>query len=91
MLQKRAYREEVVSRAQGDASRFDQVYTAYELDKDVTRERIYIETIEEVLETLRRSSLMRMAIGSSVLAAKRAGQAERKLTGDKMKLTQYLF
>ena len=43
-----AYREEVVSRAQGDASRFDQVYTAYEMDKDVTRERIYIETIEEV-------------------------------------------
>ena len=43
-----AYREEVVSRAEGDASRFDQVYNAYEVDKDVTRERIYIETIEEV-------------------------------------------
>ena len=43
-----AYREEVVNRAQGDASRFDQVYNAYEMDKDVTRERIYIETIEEV-------------------------------------------
>lgn len=43
-----AYREEVVNRALGDASRFDQVYNAYEMDKDVTRERIYIETIEEV-------------------------------------------
>lgn len=43
-----AYREEVVSRAEGDASRFDQVYNAYEMDKNVTRERIYIETIEEV-------------------------------------------
>ncbi len=43
-----AYREEVVNRARGDASRFDQVYKAYESDKDVTRERIYIETIEEV-------------------------------------------
>jgi len=43
-----AYREEVVNRAKGDASRFDQVYKAYESDKDVTRERIYIETIEEV-------------------------------------------
>ena len=43
-----AYREEVVNRAQGDASRFDQVYNAYEVNKDVTRERIYIETIEEV-------------------------------------------
>ena len=37
-----------MSRAQGDASRFDQVYNAYQMDKDVTRERIYIETIEEV-------------------------------------------
>ena len=43
-----AYREEVVNRAKGDASRFDQVYKVYESDKDVTRERIYIETIEEV-------------------------------------------
>ena len=37
-----------LSRAEGDASRFDQVYNAYEMDKNVTRERIYIETIEEV-------------------------------------------
>jgi len=43
-----AYREEVVNRAKGDASRFDQVYKAYEVNQDVTRERIYIETIEEV-------------------------------------------
>jgi membrane protease subunit HflK len=43
-----AYREEVVNRAEGDASRFDQVYKAYEVNQDVTRERIYIETIEEV-------------------------------------------
>ena len=44
-----AYREEVVNRALGDASRFDQVYSAYLLNEDVTRERIYIETLEEVL------------------------------------------
>jgi len=43
-----AYREEVMNRAKGDASRFDQVFSAYEVNKDVTRERIYIETIEEV-------------------------------------------
>lgn len=47
-----AYREEVVNRAQGDASRFDQVYSAYEVDKEVTRERIYIETIEEVFSNV---------------------------------------
>ncbi len=43
-----AYLEEVMNRAKGDASRFDQVFSAYESNKDVTRERIYIETIEEV-------------------------------------------
>lgn len=43
-----AYREEVLNRAGGDASRFNQVYEAYQLNKSVTRERIYIETIEEV-------------------------------------------
>jgi membrane protease subunit HflK len=43
-----AYREEVMNRAKGDASRFDQVFSAYQANKDVTRERIYIETIEEV-------------------------------------------
>jgi membrane protease subunit HflK len=47
-----AYREEVVNRAQGDASRFDQVYSAYQMNKDVTRERIYIETIEEVFANI---------------------------------------
>ena len=43
-----AYLEEVMNRAKGDASRFDQVFSAYEANKDVTHERIYIETIEEV-------------------------------------------
>ena len=43
-----AYEAEVVNRAQGDASRFDQVYQAYEQNKAVTKERIYLETLEEV-------------------------------------------
>jgi membrane protease subunit HflK len=44
-----AYEAEVVNRATGDASRFDQIYDAYLNNKDVTRERIYIETVEEIL------------------------------------------
>ncbi|MBB4287712.1 FtsH protease activity modulator HflK [Roseospira goensis] len=44
-----AYREEIVNRAQGDASRFDSVYQAYSQAKDVTTQRIYLETMEEVL------------------------------------------
>lgn len=44
-----AYKQEVVARAQGDAERFDSVYAAYSSAKDVTRQRIYLETLEEVL------------------------------------------
>ena len=47
-----AYAAEVVSRAEGDASRFQQIYTAYLENKDVTRERIYIETLEEILRNV---------------------------------------
>jgi len=45
----RAYREEVVNRSQGDAQRFLSVYEAYAKAPDVTQQRIYIETMQEVL------------------------------------------
>ena len=47
-----AYKAEVVNRATGDASRFDQVYQAYLKDKDVTKERIYIETVEQIFSNV---------------------------------------
>jgi len=47
-----AYAKEIVSRAQGDASRFDQVYEAYKVNPEVTKERIYIETIEGVYSNI---------------------------------------
>jgi membrane protease subunit HflK len=47
-----AYEAEVVNRAAGDASRFDQVYQAYRSNPDVTRERIYIETVEEIFSNV---------------------------------------
>jgi membrane protease subunit HflK len=47
-----AYAQEVVNRASGDASRFDQVYEAYLANPAVTKERIYIETIEDVYSNI---------------------------------------
>jgi membrane protease subunit HflK len=44
------YREQVVREAAGDADRFNQVYTQYKLAPAVTRERLYIETMQRVLE-----------------------------------------
>lgn len=50
LAQADAYKEAKVARATGDAQRFEDVYTAYLSGRDVTRERIYIETMEEVLK-----------------------------------------
>ena len=47
-----AYQSEVVNRARGDASRFDQVYSAYIMNEEVTKERIYLETLEEVFSNI---------------------------------------
>lgn len=45
----RAYRARAIDRAEGDASRFTQLVTEYRLAPEVTRERLYLETMEEVL------------------------------------------
>lgn len=47
--QANAYRDEVVARAEGEAYRFEQLLTEYALSPEVTRERIYIDSIQEVL------------------------------------------
>jgi membrane protease subunit HflK len=43
------YRQRVVASAEGDASRFRQVLTEYAKAPAVTRERIYIETMQQIL------------------------------------------
>lgn len=45
-----AYQEATVNRAKGDTSRFLQVLKEYSKAKEVTRKRLYIETMEEVLK-----------------------------------------
>lgn len=44
------YKQSSIAKAKGDADRFNSVYEAYLGGKDVTKERIYIETMEEVLK-----------------------------------------
>ena len=45
-----AYKSEVVARAQGDADRFLAVYESYKVARDVTIQRIYLETMESILK-----------------------------------------
>ena len=42
------YRDEVVSRAKGEADRFGKLLTEYRKAPEVTRERLYLETMQEV-------------------------------------------
>ena len=44
-----AYKEQRIIRAEGDAARFLNVLEAYARAKDVTRERLYLETMDRVL------------------------------------------
>ena len=45
-----AYKQSVIARASGDADRFNSVLSAYQSGQDVTKERMYIETMESVLK-----------------------------------------
>ena len=47
-----AYRAEILNRAQGDAQRFISVYNQYILAKDITTQRIYLETMEGILRNV---------------------------------------
>lgn len=49
-----AYKTRVIERANGDASRFDQLRTEYEAAPEITRERLYLETMGEVLGNARK-------------------------------------
>ena len=44
-----AYKKEVVAKAEGEASRFLAIYNEYKNAKEVTQERMYLETMEKVL------------------------------------------
>jgi membrane protease subunit HflK len=52
------YATERVNNAQGDASRFTQVYREYVKAPAVTRKRLYLETINEVLGKIERKFIM---------------------------------
>jgi len=46
-----AYRAEAVAKAEGEADRFEQILAQYRQSPAVTRERLYIETLEAVLSS----------------------------------------
>jgi membrane protease subunit HflK len=51
IAQAEAYKAEEVNRAQGDANRFLAVLKEYRKAEDITRKRLYLETMEQILTT----------------------------------------
>ena len=47
--QSNAYKEQVIAKAEGDASRFDQLLTEYRKAPEVTRQRLYIDSLEAIM------------------------------------------
>ena len=45
----RTYEQQLLAKAQGDAAAFDKIYEEYRLAPEVTRRRLYYETMESVL------------------------------------------
>jgi modulator of FtsH protease HflK len=49
LQQAEGYRDQVIANAGGEAARFTSIYQEYRLAPQVTRERMYLETMERVL------------------------------------------
>ena len=62
-----AYEAAVINKAQGDAERFLSVYNAYKNGRDVTTKRLYIETMENVLQNSDKVILDPSSKGGNVL------------------------
>jgi modulator of FtsH protease HflK len=58
-----AYRAEIIARATGDADRFSEIYRAFNIARDVTLQRLYIETMEEILKNSNKIIIDRPAEG----------------------------
>ena len=49
MAEAQAYREQTILEAKGQTARYNQIYQQYKKAPAVTRERMYLETMERVL------------------------------------------
>jgi modulator of FtsH protease HflK len=61
------YRQRVLANAEGESARFTQVLAEYQKAPAVTRERLYIETVQQVLESTSKIVIDQRAGGGSLL------------------------
>lgn len=68
-----AYKEQRLLRAQGDAKRFNQVYDEYAKARDVTRRRLYLETMERILKRIENKTVVDARLPGSTLPVLQIG------------------
>ena len=62
-----AYKEQMIKDAQGEAERFLSVYNAYLTNKQVTKRRLYLERMQDILSTADKIILDEGKNGSKVV------------------------
>ena len=60
-----AFKEQIVNKAEGEAQRFLEYYESYKVAKDITVQRLYLETFEEVFRDMNKVIIDSSASGAS--------------------------
>jgi len=81
--QAQGYREQQIQEAQGEADRFTSVYKAYKVAPEVTRRRMYLETLGEVLGSARKVIIDQKGGGSGVIPYLPLPEVQRRQEQDK--------
>lgn len=74
-----AYRDQVIAKAEGEASRFKAVDAEYKLSKDVTRRRMYLETMENILQGMNKMIIDKKAGGAGIVPYLPLNDLQKKL------------
>ncbi len=60
-----AYKEQIVNKAEGEAARLLEVFESYKIAKDITKQRLYLETMEEGFRGMNKIIIDSSASGGS--------------------------
>jgi membrane protease subunit HflK len=89
-----AYREQIIAKAEGETSRFLQTLKEYEKAPEVTRKRLYLDTMEQVLANTSKV-IMQVQGGNSLmylpldkLMENRGGQGKATMEDDPLEIMQ---
>jgi membrane protease subunit HflK len=72
------YKQEIVAQAEGDTKRFNAIYVQYQVQKQLTRDRLYLEALEQVL-----SGSTKYIVGADMLPHMQIGKSIDKQSDKK--------